>query len=92
MPHSDKMSFEQALKRLEEIVTILEEQDITLEQSVALYKEGAICGNVCRQKLDQARHELEIWQGGQKEPVAQQDSPDDSNLPDDVGDLSCVPF
>ena len=83
MPGDENMTFEQALKRLEEIVQALEGQDITLDESVALYKEGALCGNICRQKLENARHELEVWQNGLAESV---------NLADSAGDDACVPL
>lgn len=86
----DDMTFEQALKRLEEIVQALEGQDITLEQSVALYKEGAVCGAVCRGKLDNARHELEIWQNGQAGPADWIDG-SSANDADEAGGGEC-PF
>lgn len=44
-----KKTFEQALSRLEEIVSSIESNDTTLEESVKLYKEGielsVFCGN-----------------------------------------------
>lgn len=81
MQPNENMSFEQALKRLEEIVEALEGEGVTLEESVALYKEGAACGAICREKLDNARHELEIWQNGQVEKMEAID-----------GDNECAPF
>ena len=37
------MSFEQRLKRLEEIVTELESDQIELERALALFEEGVAC-------------------------------------------------
>ncbi len=47
---NDEISFEDAYRRLEEIVNTLETGDNTLEQSMALFEEGMnltkICGNL----------------------------------------------
>ena len=59
---NDDKTFEKNLKRLEEIVTKLESPDLTLAEGLQLYKEGAECSRFCRQELENARHELEIWQ------------------------------
>lgn len=67
------LSFEAAMKRLEEIVDALENQDIPLEKSMSLYKEGSTCARFCRQKLEHARHELEIWEAGQSESISEDD-------------------
>jgi len=71
------MSFEDAMKRLEEIVEGMENQDIPLEESLSLYREGAQCARFCRQKLEQARHEVEIWQAGQAEPIDEESLEDE---------------
>lgn len=62
---SEEMSFEQAMKRLEEIVTALEDAGLSLEQALALYREGAVCAKLCRRLLTQARHELKVWDEAQ---------------------------
>lgn len=64
--------FEKKLARLQEIVGALESGDLPLEKGMALYKEGATCARYCRQQLDKARHELEIWQDGQASPMNSQ--------------------
>lgn len=61
--------FEKKLARLQEIVAALESGDLPLEKGMALYKEGAGCARYCRQQLDKARHELEVWQDGQARPM-----------------------
>lgn len=37
------MSFEQRLRRLEEIVSQLESEDVDLERALALFEEGVTC-------------------------------------------------
>lgn len=61
--------FEKKLARLQEIVAALESGDLPLEKGMALYKEGAGCARYCRQQLDKARHELEVWQGDEAHPT-----------------------
>lgn len=62
-------SFEKKMARLQEIVTALEAGDLPLEKGMALYKEGAACARRCREQLEQARHDLEIWQDGEARPL-----------------------
>lgn len=53
-----KMSFEDALSRIEEIVHILEEKTVSLEESISLYKEGVDLSILCQQKLSKAEGEI----------------------------------
>lgn len=62
-------TFEKKMTRLQEIVTALESGDLPLEKGMTLYKEGAACARQCREQLEKARHELEIWQDGQTHSV-----------------------
>ena len=62
-------TFEKKMARLQEIVAALENGDLPLEKGMALYKEGAACSRYCREQLEKARHELEIWQDGQARPL-----------------------
>ena len=55
-------SFEESMKRLEEIVSALEAPELSLEESMKLYREGILCSRNCREKLEKARHQLETWQ------------------------------
>ena len=43
-----KMMFEDAMRRLNEIVKRLEEGDVPLEESMKLYEEGMRLGAACR--------------------------------------------
>ncbi len=49
------ISFENAMQRLEEITKLLENPDVTLDESVELYKEGVELSAACKTKLDNAR-------------------------------------
>lgn len=64
MGQSREMTFESAMERLREVVEALEGGDLALESSLTLYREGLACAAFCREKLAQARQELEIWQEG----------------------------
>ncbi len=55
-----KMSFEKALKRLEEIVKELEKGDIPLEKSIALFEEGMKLSKFCNEKLNEIEGKIKI--------------------------------
>lgn len=69
MAAKKERQFEEKMKRLQEIVAALESPDLSLEEGMALYREGAQCSRFCREKLEKARHELEIWQNGEARPL-----------------------
>lgn len=48
------MNFEQSLKRLEEIIAKLENNEISLEESIEIYREGTALAGKCRSLLDNA--------------------------------------
>ena len=58
--HQERLPFEQALKKLEEIVEAMESQDLPLETLLARYEEGTRLAKVCQEKLADA--ELKIQQ------------------------------
>lgn len=60
----EEPGFEEKLQRLGVIVRALEAGDCPLEQSVALYKEGLALAASCREQLDKARHDVEIYRQG----------------------------
>src|SRR5512136_1878646 len=55
-----KEKFEDALNKLEKIVSKLEEGDIPLEESLKLFEEGIRLSRFCNQKLDEAEKQVEI--------------------------------
>lgn len=55
-----KEKFEDALNKLEKIVSKLEDGDIPLEESLKLFEEGIRLSQFCNQKLDEAEKKVEI--------------------------------
>lgn len=47
----NKMNFEQAIARLEEIVKILENGDVALNESLSLFEEGIALSKFCEAEL-----------------------------------------
>ena len=52
--------FEAAIAELETIVKKLEEGDLALEQSIALYERGVQLSRFCHAQLEQAERRIEI--------------------------------
>lgn len=50
----EALSFEQALKRLEELVSQLEDGDLELEAAIAVFEEGVKLSLFCQQELKKA--------------------------------------
>ena len=64
-----KMSFEDSIKRLDEIVVHLEKGDIPLQESIALFDEGTNLLADCSQMLDEAEQTVvKIRKGSDGEP------------------------
>ena len=53
------MKFEEALAKLSEINEKLSAEDVSLEDSVKLFKEGVELTKFCQKKLDEAKKEIE---------------------------------
>ena len=54
----EEMSFEDALKALEEVVGQLESGDVELERSIELYERGAALKRRCEEKLREAEEKV----------------------------------
>ena len=52
--------FEAAIAELESIVKKLEDGDLTLEQSLALYERGVQLSRFCHARLEEAEHRIEV--------------------------------
>ena len=61
MAKAEKKDFEAQLARLQVVVDQLEQGDIPLEQSLALFKEGQELVKDCRERLAAARHAVEVF-------------------------------
>ncbi|NLP46604.1 MAG: exodeoxyribonuclease VII small subunit [Epulopiscium sp.] len=62
MKEQESMSFEKALKKLEEIVEHLEKGDTSLEESLKYYQEGVILANFCTKQLEKAEKQVLVLQ------------------------------
>ena len=64
------MSFEEAMKELEATVGKLENSEVTLEESIALYERGAALRAHCEKRLQEAQERVErITLSADREPV-----------------------
>ncbi|MGN0553207.1 MAG: exodeoxyribonuclease VII small subunit [Oscillospiraceae bacterium] len=48
------MKFEESIKRIDDIISALEDKDISLDDSIKLYKEGVKLVENCKKELDKA--------------------------------------
>lgn len=55
-----KLTFEEAMKKLEAIVRQLEDGSDSLEKSLELFEEGVKLTKFCNDKLDEAERKIEV--------------------------------
>ena len=58
-PQIAEMSFEEALRALEEVVRKLESGDVPLDESISLYERGEELRRHCQARLDAAQARIE---------------------------------
>ena len=58
-----KMSYEEARDELQQVVAQLEQQNVTLDASMALWERGEAVAKVCEEWLSGARKKLSDAQG-----------------------------
>ncbi|CCA93264.1 MULTISPECIES: exodeoxyribonuclease VII small subunit [unclassified Novosphingobium] len=58
-PNIDALSFEDALRALEDVVRKLESGDVPLEDSITLYERGEELRKHCQKRLDAAQARIE---------------------------------
>ena len=63
MPNEPSPTFEETLKKLEEIVTYLESGKADLDTSLAKYEEGVRLLRECRSILNRAEQKIEVLRG-----------------------------
>lgn len=64
-----EMTFEKAYERLEEISSLLADNNVSLDESLRLYSEGVKLLNFCNSKLEQAKIKLKDINGQDLEGV-----------------------
>jgi len=66
----EKLTFEQALQRLDEIVKQMERGNISLDDSLRLFEEGTTLVRQCGAQLDQAEQKIvRLMKGPDGNPV-----------------------
>jgi exodeoxyribonuclease VII small subunit len=76
----EKLSFEQALEKLEEIVGAIESGQTGLEESIAKYAQGIELIKYCRGVLDSAEKKIQLLtnkQGDTLAPAGELEEPDE---------------
>ena len=70
MSKKEEITFEQSLKRIEEIVSSLENGELELEQSMALFEEGTGLISKCTARLNEAQQKVtKLTAGENGEPM-----------------------
>lgn len=54
------MKFEEAIKRLEEIVRMLEKGEVSLDYSLTLFEEGVTLRKFCLKRLSEAEKKIRV--------------------------------
>jgi len=65
-------SFEQSLKRLEEIVDKLEGEELALEDSLKLFEEGVKLAEACSRRLDDAEKKVTLLLKDREQKLVQE--------------------
>jgi exodeoxyribonuclease VII small subunit len=67
-PEALPADFESALAELESLAARMNDGDLGLEESIALYQRGVALARVCQQRLDAAEEQVRVLQGQLLEP------------------------
>lgn len=79
------VSFEEALEELEQIVQSMEDDVLSLEESLKAYERGVLLTKVCQEKLDAANQQIQVLQNNLLQPLdkaADEDSDEEVDLDD----------
>ncbi|PAO69136.1 MULTISPECIES: exodeoxyribonuclease VII small subunit [Bacillus] len=58
--NNENMTFEEAMKGLESIVSKLEEGDVPLEQAINYFQEGMALSKMCHEKLQKVEKQMDF--------------------------------
>lgn len=68
--NEEKLTFEQSMDRLDEIVRKMERGDVALEEALKLFEEGTKLAEKCTKQLDDAELKvLQVSKGADGNPV-----------------------
>ena len=57
---NEELTYEKAMTRLEEIVSLLEKNDVSLDDSIKLFEEGTRLTAICSEKLKNAKAKITL--------------------------------
>lgn len=57
---NEELTYEKAMTRLEEIVSLLEKNDVSLDDSIKLFEEGTRLTAFCSEKLKSAKAKITL--------------------------------
>lgn len=69
MPKEGSKQFEEAMKKLEDIVDLLEEEEVSLDDALKRYEEGIKLVRFCSKKLEEAQKKIEVLSQDDKRMV-----------------------
>lgn len=81
----EKMTYEEAINRLEGIVRRLEDAEIPLEESLSAFQEGIALSRYCREKLAEIEYKVEYLLKSEQQTAFADDCP--ANADDSEEDL-----
>ena len=76
MAEKKKLSLEEAMARLEEVVVQLESEKLPLDKSLKLYEEGVKLASLCANELEAAKRKIQILQQGKDGAIEVVDVPE----------------
>ncbi|HLR64997.1 MAG TPA: exodeoxyribonuclease VII small subunit [Pseudogracilibacillus sp.] len=73
---TSKLTFEEAMEQLEEIVKQLEDEDLPLEKAISYYEQGMKLSKLCNDLLEDAEKKvtLLVEENNEKKPFAGEES------------------
>ena len=77
-----KKKFEEALQELETIVQRLEDGNLSLDESLALFEDGIKLSRLCSQRLDEAEKRVEILLKNENGSLSHQPFEPEDDRPD----------
>ena len=73
-----KITFEQSMKKLEQIVQELESGDLPLEEAMKKFEEGIKLSTLCSEKLDETENKITLLLQDQKGKILEKPFESDS--------------
>lgn len=62
---SENITIEEGFEKLEEIINQMEQDEVSLESSFALYQQGIALVKVCNEKIDLVEKQIKLVEGNE---------------------------